>query len=191
MRALLIDIDTRRTGDLQRVLNDAGIRLIEWGEHSAGLYSTMQQLQPEIVIVDVDSPTRDTLEHIAALRSTTPKPVLMLARQNNASISRLAAEIGVSLYVVDALSVELVQSLVDVTIAHFKSCETLKREVTRLEQTLRERKEIERAKCLLMEGHGLTESQAHELLRKNAMHRRKTIAEIARLVLEFRKEEVG
>lgn len=189
MRTLLIDIDTQRTTDLKRVLGDAGIELFEWDDSSSDLYATMEELQPEIVIVDVDSPSRDTLEHVAALRATTPQPVLMLAKQSNDGIRRLAAEIGVSLYVVDALSVTLMQSLIDVTITHFKSFEELRREVGNLEQALRERRHIDRAKWLLMQRHGLSESQAHELMRKNAMHQRRTVGDIARTLVEFTGEQ--
>ncbi len=193
MKALLIDIDAQRAAEMQRMLDAVGIALISWDDTVDDLYSTVEQLQPEIIIVDVDSPTRDTLEHVAALRQTTPQPVLMLARrkQSDVGISRLAEEIGVSLYVVDALSTDLVHSLIDVTIAHFKSYAILKREVEALEGNLRERRQIERAKCLLMESYGLTETKAYELLRKNAMQQQKKIVDIAVSLIDYQQNKAS
>lgn len=179
MKVLLIDIETERAEELGQLLNTVGADTVSLQGNRNDIYTIIAETNPELVVVDVDSPTRDTLEHVAALQSTTLQPVLMMTKQDNAGVRRLAADIGISLYVVDALSPELVQSLIDVTITHFRSFETLKQEINSLQQTLEERRQVEMAKCLLMETYSLPEAKAYDLLRKHAMQQRLSIAEAA------------
>lgn len=52
---------------------------------------------------------------------------------------------------------------------------------------LADRKDVERAKVLLMQLHGLSEDDAFQLLRKNAMSHRMTIGEMARRLLDVQQ----
>ncbi len=61
--------------------------------------------------------------------------------------------------------------------------ERLRKTVAKLEEALESRKVIERAKGLLMEQQGLKESEAYARMRQLAMDKRKSIREIAEVII--------
>lgn len=73
--------------------------------------------------------------------------------------------------------------VLEVAIARFQAFQALRQEVARSRTDLAERKEIERAKGMLMQQRGCGEEEAYRLLRKTAMDQNRKLVEIARSVL--------
>lgn len=129
LQALLIDVGGSRSQKLFELLEQLGIRLTPRSATDASLYQLIEQLRPDIIFVDVNSPARDTLEHVVSASDAMPKPVVRADDELRVGLRRLAGEIGISLYVTEALSPTLLQCLIDITISHCHSIETLKREL--------------------------------------------------------------
>lgn len=78
--------------------------------------------------------------------------------------------------------VELVETIVKIIASAFESV-FLQRQVDNLQAKLSERKIVEKAKGLLMKKDKLTEKKAYDIIRLEAMKKRKTMKEIADAII--------
>jgi response regulator NasT len=148
------------------------------------IHDSVERLQPDVVIVDAESPSRDTLEHLATLSSRHPKPVVVFAEDEADDPLRQAMAAGVSAYVVAGLQPERLAAVLRVAIARFEQERELREQLAQARQALSQRKLIDRAKRLLMKRHGLGEDEAYALLRKAAMDKGLKIVDVAQRLLD-------
>ena len=179
MRVLVVDESPERAEVLREGLTQAGYEVTASLSSPVALLRTIDRLQPDVIVIDTDSPSRDVLEHLVVMSQHTPRPVVMFASDATPETIRAVVRAGVSAYVVDGLSKERIKSIIDVAVARFEDFQRLRAE-------LAERKVVERAKGLLMKMHGLDEEGAYGLLRKTAMDRKMKLAEVARELLVHR-----
>lgn len=187
LRVMLVDRDRARSVVLERALTDAGYQVA--GRVSAGedLAQRVRELAPDVIIVDMDSPDRDTLEHMHSITREQPRPIVMFAEEDDSETISKAVRAGVSAYVVDGLSGPRVKPIVDVAIARFREFQALRRELDEVRSTLAERKLVDKAKGIIMKQRHCDEEQAYRALRKLAMDRNQRIADTARDVIGVAK----
>jgi response regulator NasT len=179
VRVLVVDESPERADVLREGLLQAGYEVSASLNSPVALLRTIDQVRPDVIVIDTDSPSRDVLEHLVVMSQHTPRPVVMFASDASQETIRKVMRAGVSAYVVDGLSKERIKSIIDVAVARFENFQGLRVE-------LAERKVIERAKGVLMKAHGLDEESAYALLRKTAMDRKLKLAEVARELLVHR-----
>lgn len=180
---MLIDDQPGRSALLEQALKDRGLNVVTCLNTPAGLMQQLQTLSPDVIIVDVESPDRDTLEHMATLHRDNPHPVVMFCGNRDTAFIERAMRAGVSAYVVDGLNTDRVRSIVDVAIARFREYHAMRRELEKARNELADRKLIDRAKGLLMNAKSITEQQAYSVLRKMAMDGGQRIADVAKNVI--------
>ncbi|GGY01012.1 response regulator [Litchfieldella qijiaojingensis] len=183
IRVLIVDAKPERSQVLEKALVEAGFDVLATVDEQQDLHAVVERLQPDAVIIDAALPSRDTLEHVGQLGRRYPKPMIMLAEEETPDLTRQAAKAGVSAYVVDHVKPALMRSMVNVAITSFESHRALKGELTRTQETLAQRRSIDRAKALIMEMRGIGEEVAYQYLRSTAMNRRMTIHELAQEML--------
>ena len=147
----------------------------------------MEDLQPDVIVIDTESPTRDVLEHVVIVSQSSPRPIVMFATDRGSETIREAVRAGVSAYVVDGLDAARVKPIVEVACARFEEFQRLKTELAEANLKLSERKLVERAKGLLMAKEGLTEEQAARIghrPRGHAMSKKLRLGDVAQRVLE-------
>jgi response regulator NasT len=132
-----------------------------------------------VILIETDSPSRDTLENLALMDRDMPRPVIILTQEDDQQIMRAAFKAGVSAYVVDNLDLARLKPIVDVAIARFESHQAVKQELAVATKKLSERKIIEQAKGLLMKTRRLDEETAYGALRKLAMERAQPLGKVA------------
>lgn len=186
MRVLVVDESPERAALLRAALQQAGYEVTASLNSPVALLKTIDELQPDVIVIDTESPSRDVLEHLVVMSQHTPRPVIMFASDAAPEKIREAVRAGVSAYVVDGLSKERIKSIVDVAVARFEDFQRLRDELAEATLKLSERKLVERAKGQLMKAHGIDEEAAYALLRKTAMDRKQTLAEVARQLLVHR-----
>ncbi len=184
MRVLVIDEDPARAAILEQALADAGGYAVERLSDSRDLYRRVHALDPDVIIIDMESPDRDTLESMRQIHLDQPRPVVMFTDDNDDGAIRRAVEAGVSAYVVDGLNARSVKPVMEVAVARFREFQAMRRELQQTRDELAERKLIDRAKGLLMKQRGMDEEQAYQLLRRSAMERNRRIAEVASELIE-------
>lgn len=145
----------------------------------AGLARRVRDLNPDIVLIDMANPSRDTLEEMALASGPMERPVAFFVDRTDRDLTHQAIEAGVSAYVVDGLQVDRVETIMDAAIARFQMFQRMRKELETTRRALEERKLIDRAKGILMKARGITEEEAYALLRKTAMDQGRKVAEVA------------
>jgi response regulator NasT len=148
------------------------------------LLETIDRLQPDVIVIDTESPSRDVLEHLVFVSQRTPRPVVMFASDDAPETIRAATRAGVSAYVVDGLDADRIKSIVEAAVARFDEYQALRAQLAEANLKLSERKLVERAKGLLMKRRGLDEDSAHAALTKMAMDRKLKLAEVAQRIID-------
>ena len=185
MRVLLVNDTDKPIGDLRQALEQAGYEVLEAPAGSSALLHAVETGQPDVVIVDVDSPSRDTLEQLAMLHHHAPRPVVMFSGDGDDALIRAAVGAGVTAYVVDGLSPARLAPIVQVALARFEQESGLRRRLDEVQQALQDRKLIDRAKGVLIARRGMSEAEAYAALRQQAMRQGLKLAEVARRIVDM------
>lgn len=184
LKVLLVDEEPGRAAILERTLLDAGYVLVSRLSSADRLVEHVAVSQPDIVIVDIDSPDRDCLENMAVLSRSNPKPVIMFSDEDNEETIASAIKAGVSAYVADGMNPDRVRPIVQVAVARFREFQALKNELQKTRDQLADRKLIDKAKGLLMKHRNFNEDEAYHAMRKLAMERNQRLVDTARNVIE-------
>lgn len=184
LRVLVVDQNPDRAEIVRRALVEAGDgHVVEVAPGSGDLLILLRAAQPDIVIVDLDLPDRDTIEQLRVATREMPRPIVMFVDRTDDATMRAAISAGVSAYVVDGLTEKRVKPILDVAVARFQAFELLRQELETARLGLAERKTIERAKGILMKLRGLGEEEAYAALRSKAMNDQKKLVEVANAVV--------
>lgn len=185
LSVLVIDESRTRAGEICAGLALAGYQVAAILPGSANLAHQVETLQPDIILIETEAPSRDTLEHLAVVNEHMPRPVIMFAHEGDSEMIREAVRAGVSAYVVDGLDAKRIKPVIEVARIHFEEHQALREELAASNRKLSDRKLIDRAKGVLMKARGLDEDGAYHALRKLAMERGKPMADVARDVLDM------
>lgn len=184
LSVMLVDDDFLRVAPLKQSLTDAGYEVIAHLSSTANLDDAVRELKPDIVIIDTDSPSRDTLENLCVMNETVPKPIVMFTHDGDIEKMRAATKAGVSAYVVGSLTSESLTPVINAAVVRFEEVKSLREELGEAKLKLAERKILEKAKGLLMKEHGFDEDHAYAMLRSMAMRQNKRIVVLAKEVIE-------
>jgi len=180
LKVMLVDGNAERSDVLQNELKaDDSVNVIVV-DGSRDLMTEVRKYAPDMIIIEMASPDRDTLESLRTVNRELPKPVVFFAEQSDYETTQAAISAGVSAYIVDGLSENRLNSVMEVAIARFKTFQQLKDELEETKGRLQDRKDVDKAKGILMKHRQLSEEEAYQLLRKMAMDRNMKIGEAAR-----------
>ncbi len=185
LKVLLVDDDTQRAAILKSALHEAGYVVVVDTQRGADLIGRVRALAPDVVVIDRESPDRDTLEHVCMVTRDEPRPIVLFTQDGDRSMIQAAVRAGVSAYVVGGISAERIRPILDVAIARFDELQAMRQELTQAKLSLTERKQIERAKGIVMKSRGVSEEDAYTLLRKLAMERNQRLAHVAENVISM------
>lgn len=187
LRVLLIDDGAHRVSVIRDELTRQGHLVVGVVDQALLIHDCVLRLQPDVVIVDAESPGRDTLEHLATMSSTSPRPVVVFAEDPSHEPMQQALKAGVSAYVIAGLNPSRLMPVLQVAIARFEQDRLLRAQLDSAQTQLSERKLIERAKGILMDDVGLSEEQAYKHLRKLAMDRGQRLGQVAERIVEAKE----
>jgi response regulator NasT len=184
LRVLLIDDGAHRVSLIRDELARQGHLVLGVIDSALLIHDCVLRLQPDVVIVDSESPSRDTLEHLAVVSTSSPRPVVVFSEDAAQEPMQQALKAGVSAYVIAGLQPQRLTPVLQVAIARFEQDRALRGQLESAQAQLSERKLIERAKGLLMDEIGLTEEQAYAHLRRLAMDRGQRLVQVAQKVVD-------
>jgi two-component system, response regulator / RNA-binding antiterminator len=176
---LIIDESPERADLIATALREAGHYQNRIVSEIKGLARQIEELAPDVIIMDLGNPNRDFLEHMFRLSKAIQKPVAMFVDQSSEQAMLDAIEAGVSAYVVDGLKAERIKSILDLAIMRFRAFDKLRQERDDALLALDERKLIDRAKGIVMRQRGVDEAEAYNVLRSAAMTQGRRIGQIA------------
>jgi response regulator NasT len=183
IRIAIVDENPARARVLEDGLREAGHSNITHIGDCAQLLAQLNNLDPDVVLIDLGNPSRDVLEQMFQMSRIVRRPIAMFVDESDTATIEAAIEAGVSAYVVDGLKKERIKHILDMSISRFRTFSRLKDELEQTKSALEERKLIDRAKAILMQTKKLSENAAYGLLRKTAMNEKRRIADIARSVV--------
>jgi two-component system, response regulator / RNA-binding antiterminator len=177
----IVVVDENRERALRIVdgLSDTGDYKVSVIGDNGGLARKISELQPDVILIDLENPSRDMFAEVTQASLPLERPVAMFVDKADPAMAQAAIEAGVSAYVVDGLRTERIKPILDTAIARFHAFSRLRAELNATKTALAERKMIDRAKGLLIKAKGLSEEEAYALLRRTAMDQGKRVGEVA------------
>ena len=179
----IVDESPIRAAILEEGMREAGFTDVVRIDEMQSLLSRIYALDPDVIVIDLENPSRDILEQMFQVSRAVRRPIAMFVDQSDAASIQASVDAGVSAYIVDGLKKERLKPILDLCISRFNAFAKLQDELDRAKSALEDRKVIERAKGILMKLKGLTEDEAYVLLRSTAMREKKKIGEIAQSIL--------
>ena len=183
MRIVIVDDSGLRATVLEEGLRDAGYDDLHVVPPQGAFVAKIERMAPDVVLMDLGSPSRDTLEEMLAVSRALARPIAMFVDQSDDAMIGAAIDAGVSAYVVDGLRKDRVKPILDLAIRRFNAFARMQSELDEARTALADRKTIDRAKAILMQTRGLSEPEAYTLLRSTAMSQSKRIAEVAEALI--------
>ena len=176
---MVVEADRERAMQIVDSLREAGDFDIQVISEPTSLARQIQTKQPDVVLIDIANPSRDSLEELALASGPLDRPVSMFVDRSDEGLSAAAIEAGVSAYVVDGMQPARVKPILDAAIARFRMFQRMRLELAETKKALEERKVIDRAKGMIMKARGVDEDQAYAILRKAAMDQNRRVADVA------------
>src|ERR1700729_2203630 len=183
LKIVIVDENPIRAAILEEGLREAGHVQVVRIDDTVRLLARVYAIDPDVILIDLENPSRDVLEQMFQVSRAVKRPVAMFVDQSDAASIQASVDAGVSAYIVDGLKKERIKPILDLCISRFNAFAKLQDELDRAKSALEDRKVIDRAKGILMKLKGLTEEEAYVLLRSTAMREKKKIGEIAQSIL--------
>ena len=166
MRILIAEDETIIRLDLKEMLEHAGFEVCGEARDGEEAVALAQSEQPDLAIMDVKMPKLDGIDAARRILDERPIPIVMLTAYGQDELVQRAAEAGVFGYLVKPFREQDLLPAIRTARARHEELAALREEAESLAEALAARKAIERAKGLLMEKEGLSESDAFARLRK-------------------------
>lgn len=183
MKIVIVDESPVRCAILKEGLREAGFTDVEHIAQTHNLLKRVYAIDPDVILIDLENPSRDELEQMFQVSRAVRRPVAMFVDQADATSIQASVDAGVSAYIVDGLKKERIKFILDLCVLRFNAFAKLQKELDRARSDLEDRKTIDRAKGILMKGRNLSEDNAYKLMRDVAMRESKKIAEIAQSII--------
>jgi response regulator NasT len=183
LKIVIVDENPVRAAILADGLREAGYTHVTRIEEMTSLLARIYELDPDVILIDLENPSRDVLAQMFQVSRAVKRPVAMFVDQSDSAAIEAAVDAGVSAYIVDGLKKERIKNILDLCISRFHAFARLKDELERAQTALSERKVIDRAKGILMKIRKISEADAYALLRRTAMNENKKIADLAQSVV--------
>jgi len=186
-RILLIDDSTERIVTLTHILKECGYENVTFCSPSDTILDYVNDINPQVILIDVFSPSRDTLEQLTTIRDEHPTPVVLMSQDDNIQTIEAAFKCGVTAYVSRDVTCSQAKPIIDTAMITFASFQGLKNELEEAKEKLEQQKVVEKAKGILMSDYDLSEEVAYQRLRKFAMDRKRSMSDVAHQIIEIKK----
>lgn len=183
LKIAIVDESPIRAAILEDGLREAGFTQVERIDETRNLLARIYALDPDVILIDLESPSRDMLEQMFQMSRIVKRPIAMFVDQSDTASIQASVDAGVSAYIVGNLQKDRIKTILDLCISRFNAFSRLQSELEEAKDALQERKVIDRAKGILMKAKNMSEDDAYALMRKTAMNENKKIADIAQSVI--------
>jgi response regulator NasT len=168
----------------QDVLPDLGHEVVVVAENGRQLVEGCLEARPDLIITDIKMPELDGIEAALQISQQVPTPVILVSAFHDEDLIDRAAASQVMAYLIKPIGRPDLEAAIAVSYRRFQRLDSLQKESQRLQQSLEERKLIERAKGLLMKVTGQGEEEAFRRLQRIACDKNLKLADLARKILE-------
>jgi two-component system, response regulator / RNA-binding antiterminator len=179
MRVLVIADSNDRIDPAVEALRQAGVESVQEMEGALGLLRRVADFQPDIILIDTASPSRDVLESLCVVNTYAPRPMVMFTSDDSDDSIAAAIAAGVTIYSVEGIDATRLEPVMRIATARFRQEQKISGKWSDATLKQRERQSVDTAKGLLMARDGLNEENAYRVLREAAMKSRRSLVEVA------------
>lgn len=182
-RVVIADDEAIIRIDMREMLTNLGYLVVGEVADGTSAVNLARELRPDIVIMDIKMPDLDGIDAARILTQERIAPVVLLTAYSQSELIERAKEAGVVGYIVKPIRESDLAPAIEVAMARFAEMRALEREVGDLKDALETRKLVDRAKGILMDSQGLTESQAFRRIQTMSMNTRKAMKQVAEAII--------
>ena len=183
LKVLLVDESPIRAAIIEDGLREGGFSHVVRLASTDMLVRRINEIDPDVVLIDLANPQRDSLEHMFQVSRLVRRPITMFVDESDADQTRAAVEAGVSAYIVNGLHKDRVKNIVDMCVTRFHVFSRLAEELAETKTALADRKTIDRAKAIIMKTRSIGEEEAYAMMRRAAMNQKTRLGDIARAII--------
>lgn len=165
-RVLIAEDETLIRLDLRQLLEAAGFEVCAEARNGAEAVELAEREEPDLALLDVKMPELDGIEAARRILERRSIPIVVITAYSQDELVSRAVEAGVFGYLVKPFREEDLLPAIAAARARHGELQALRDEAQSLSDALESRKTVERAKGLLMDREGLTESEAFARLRR-------------------------
>ena len=180
-RIIVAEDETLIRMDLVEMLRESGYDVVGEATNGEEAISLVEELTPDLVILDVKMPVLDGIS--AAEKIISLAPVLMLTAFSQRELVERARDAGAMAYIVKPFTINDLMPAMEIAMSRHLQMKTLTAEVANLHDRLETRKLVDRAKGILMKAMNLSEPEAFSWIQKTAMDRRMSMKDVAAAVI--------
>jgi response regulator NasT len=183
VRVVIADDESLICMNLREMLTNLGYLVVGEAGDGRSAVNLARELRPDVVLMDVRMPDMDGVEAAKVLTAERIAPVVLLTAYSERDLVQRAKDAGVVGYLVKPIQEADLAPAIEIAISRFVEFRELEKEIDNLQDQLETRKLVDRAKGILMDAQGLTESAAFRRIQKMSMNTRKSMREIAQAII--------
>ncbi|MCO4798351.1 MAG: ANTAR domain-containing protein [Colwelliaceae bacterium] len=185
IKVLLVENDKSKISEFTSALDQSNYHISQVSTSGMSLLREVNAFEPDMIIIDIESPDRDMLDSLNRISKSAPKPVVMFSDREDTDLINALVKSGVTAYVAGEVNPSRVKSILDTAIARFTEYQQLKKELEVTKQKLTNHRVVEQAKLWLMKTKNHSEEQAYQSIRKMAMDNSQKIEDVAKNILSL------
>lgn len=194
MNIALIYDNLKYQNETAILLDDAGFTVNFTFSSDSLWFDSIRKNKPDALVISVSTPSEELFQQLNNFKQQAICPVIVLVNEAGVDIIEQVILAGADSCITGDITADRMKSLLQINMARFKvtrgrlkEIQELNKNIESLEARLNDRKDIERAKGLLMTSYSMNENDAYNALRSMAMDTGNKLGEVARNLISMSK----
>ena len=184
MRVLIVDDESLIRMDLRDIIESCGHEVVAEGTNGVEALALCKKHKPDIILMDVKTPELDGIEAARQIGFHHEAPVVLLTSYSQQDLIDKARDSGVYGYLIKPVREEQLVPTLEMALGRYKSDAQLREKMAELEQSLEDRKIIQKGTGILMELYSISEAEAYNRIRTLSMNKQISIIETCNLIIK-------
>ena len=184
MRVLIVDDESLIRMDLRDIIESCGHEVVAEGTNGVEALALCKKHKPDIILMDVKMPALDGIEAARQIGFHHEAPVVLLTSYSQQDLIDKARDSGVYGYLIKPVREEQLVPTLEMALGRYKSDAQLREKMAELEQSLEDRKIIQKGTGILMELYSISEVEAYNRIRTLSMNKQISIIETCNLIIK-------
>ena len=183
MRVLIVDDESLIRMDLRDIIESCGHEVVAEGTNGVEAIQLCKHHKPDIILMDVKMPELDGIEAARQIGFHHEAPIVLLTSYSQQDLIDKARDSGVYGYLIKPVREEQLVPTLEMALGRYKSDSQLREKMAELEQSLEDRKIIQKGTGILMELYSISEEEAYNRIRALSMKKRDSIVNICKALI--------
>ncbi|KOR87363.1 Fis family transcriptional regulator [Bacillus sp. FJAT-22058] len=190
-RILVVEDESIVLLDITIMLKDAGFDVVGHARNGEKAIELAHSLQPDLVLMDIKMPKMNGLKASDVISNTFQIPVLLLTAFSQREYIDEAKRANIVGYLVKPITEANLIPAVEIALLQAANTKKYQERNAQLDETLTNRKVIEKAKGIIMKRTNVTEEIAYNKLRRLSMDKQLSMETVARRIIANDQKQVN